>query len=231
MIDKYSSFSIHYSIIPNKMRKLFALIMAVGFLLSCKKEEDTIAKGSYLPLKVGNYWIYQEFMIDTSGIETANSILDSVVINRDTIINHKKYYVLEGNYPYPHRYQPGIIEYLRDSSSYIVNQNGIVRFAENDFTDTLAYRAEINIYDNSDTLFVLSYQMERINIPITVPAGTFEVLNCKGTVVTSMNTPGIKWPRYTNNYYAKGVGKIMETYFYIASPVIYEKRLLRYFIE
>ena len=213
------------------MRKFIALIMAVSFLSSCKKEEDTIAKVSYLPLNVGNYWIYQEFMIDTSGNETANSIIDSVIINRDTIINRKKYYVLEGNYPYPDGYQREIVENLRDSSGYIVNQNGTVRFAENDFTDTIAYRAEINIYDNNDTLYVLTYQMERINNPITVPAGTFEVLNYKGTVVTSLNTPGINYPRYLNCYYAKEVGNVLYTYFYINSPKYFEKRLLRYNVK
>jgi hypothetical protein len=73
--------------------------------------------------------------------------------------------------------------------------------------------------------------MERVNDPITVPAGTFEVLNYKGTVVTSMNTPGVKYPRYLNCYYAEGVGKILYTYFYVLSPNIYEKRLLRYYIK
>jgi hypothetical protein len=213
------------------MRKFIALIMALAFFSSCKKEEDTIAKVSYLPLKVGNYWIYQEFMIDTSGNETANSIIDSVIINRDTIINRKKYFVLEGNYPYRNRYQRGIIDNLRDSLGYIVNQNGTVRFAENDFTDTIAYSAAINIYDTNDTLYVLTFQMERINNHITVPVGTFEVLNYKGTVVTSMNIPGIKYPRYLSNYYAKGIGKILNTYFYIQSPNIYEKRLIRYYVK
>jgi hypothetical protein len=46
-----------------------------------------------------------------------------------------------------------------------------------------------------------------------------------------MNTPGIKYPRHTNYYYAKGIGKIMHTYFYIQSPAIYEKRLLRYYVK
>jgi hypothetical protein len=73
--------------------------------------------------------------------------------------------------------------------------------------------------------------MERINNAITVPAGTFEVLNYKGTIVTSMNTPGIKWPRYTNSYYAKGTGKIMETYIYITGRQTYEKRLVRYYVK
>jgi hypothetical protein len=213
------------------MRKFIALIMAVAFLSSCKKEEDSITKFSYLPLNIGNYWIYQEFMIDTSGNETANSIIDSAIINRDTIINRKKYYVLEGNYPYPNRYQRGIIEILRDSSGYIVNQKGTVLFAENNFKDTIAYRAEINIYDNNDTLYVLTCQMERINNRVTVPAGTFEVLNYKGTVITSMNTPGIIYPRYLSSYYAKGIGKILYTYFYFQSPNIYEKRLIRYSVK
>jgi hypothetical protein len=212
------------------MRKFIAFIMAVAFLSSCQKEDDNAVKTSYMPLRIGNYWIYQEFRIDTSGNEIASSKLDSVIIKRDTLINHKKYYVLEGtNYPFSHYWD--IIDILRDSSGYIVNQNGTVRFAEKDFRDTLVYRAESNIYDNNDTLYTITYHMERNNNAVTVPAGTFEVLNFKGTVIAYMNTPGIKWPRYTNCYYASGIGKIMETYIYISSLQSIEKRLVRYHIQ
>jgi hypothetical protein len=214
------------------MRKLLALVMAITSLLSCNKEDDKEIKTDYLPLRIGNYWIYQEYNIDTMGNEIARSKLDSVIIKRDTIINDKKYYVFEGTY-YPFTNNKwGIIDILRDSSGYIVNQNGIIQFAENDFTNPIAYFAHINHYDSNDTLFVMSHQMERIDNVIAVPAGTYdEVLNYKGTVVTSMNTPGILYPRYLNCYYAKGVGKIIYTYFYIASPNIYEKRLLRYYVK
>jgi len=212
------------------MRKLVAFFMAVSLLSSCKKEEDNEIKTEYLPLSIGNYWIYKDFKIDSSGNETANSSLDSVIITRDTIINRKKYYVLEGEY-YPFNSGVwGIIDILRDSSGYIVNPNGTIQFSENDFKDTIAYNITTNMY-NGDTLVVTTYQMEKPDNIMMVPAGNFEVLNYKGTVTTSMDTPGIEYPRYLNTYYAEGVGKILYTYFYIAGSAIYEKRLLRYHVN
>jgi hypothetical protein len=213
------------------MRKFIALIMAVSFMSSCKKEDDIKTKIGYFPLSIGNYWIYQEFMIDTSGNEIANSKLDSVIIKRDTIINDKKYFVFEGtNYPFTARGNWGIVDILRDSSGYIVNQNGTVLFTRDNFTDTIAYHAVTDM-ENGDTLVLMTYQMDKMNKIITVPAGSFDALNYRGTVTTSMNTPGIKYPRYLNIYYADGVGKILYTYFYVQSPTIYEKRLVRYYVN
>jgi hypothetical protein len=211
------------------MRKLFLLIIATSILTSCQKDNSPKIQTNYLPLEIGNYWIYHYFEIDTLGNETAMSMIDSVVISRDTIINHKKYYVFEGtNYPFTYSGYWGIVDILRDSSGYIVNQKGIVQFAENDFTDTIAYY--VSVY-NDDTLFTIAYQMEEVGNTLTVPAGTFKVLDYKGAVVTSINTPGIIYPRYTNIYYAEGVGRIMQTYFYLAGPKNYEKRLIRYHIQ
>jgi hypothetical protein len=53
------------------MRKLLALVMAITSLLSCNKEDDKEIKTDYLPLRIGNYWIYQEYNIDTMGNEIA----------------------------------------------------------------------------------------------------------------------------------------------------------------
>lgn len=211
------------------MKKVYLLIITITLLGSCQKDDKTTAKVSYLPLGIGNYWIYQYVDIDSSGHETELSKSDSVVINRDTIINHKRYFVFEGtNNPFAHAGYRGIVDILRDSSGYIVNPEGIIRFAENDFKDSIAYRAEVS---DNDTLYTITYRMAKINNAITVPAGTFYVLNYKGTCFTPLSTPGVKYPRNLNCYYAQGIGNILYTYFYIGSPNIYEKRLLRYKIN
>jgi hypothetical protein len=61
--------------------------------------------------------------------------------------------------------------------------------------------------------------------------GVFNVLNYKGTVVTTRDLPGISNPRYINNLYASEVGKVLETYFFLNSPRVSEKRLVRYHIQ
>lgn len=73
--------------------------------------------------------------------------------------------------------------------------------------------------------------MQSVGDPITVPAGTFDVLNYKGVLTMSEDTPGMENPRYLNNYYADGIGKIVTTNSYVHAQRFIEKRLIRYHIE
>jgi hypothetical protein len=207
------------------MRKLFVSILTISLLISCRNENETIVSNdSYYPLTIGNYWIYQSVKIDSIGNETVIPNIDSVIISRDTTIRNKQYFILEGtNSPFNPKW--GIIAIYRDSSGYLVNNQGEIRFTENNFTDTLAYEVELN---NQDTLYSLTYKMEASTNPVTVPAGTFNVLNFKGTVFTPREIPGVDNPRYLNTYYAKKVGKVLQSYFYLSSPRFIEKRLIRY---
>jgi len=211
------------------MRKLFYLGLMLTLVVSCKEKEDQTpvdpsVVSDYMPMKTGNYWVYAHYDIDSAGNVTSTGRTDSVTITRDSMINGKQYFVFEGtNYPYNANW--GIVDILRDSSGYLVNGNGIIRFSENNFTDILSSKTEVI---GNDTLYTLNYKMERPSGTITVPAGVFGALNCKGTVTTTQNIPGIPNPRYLNTYYADNIGKIVETYFFLFHPVISEKRLVRY---
>ena len=75
------------------MKYLFAL-SAIALLLisSCKKEEmvpcptppiETIP--NYMPLAIGNYWVYNNYKIDTLGNETKMNLVDSIFINHQLL--------------------------------------------------------------------------------------------------------------------------------------------------
>lgn len=206
--------------------------LMVSLLLSCKKENSNLANNTekefnYMPLQIGNYWVYKNYDIDSVGNETDLNKIDSVIIKRDTIINTKQYFVLEGtNYPFRNG-KWGIIEIIRDSAGCIIDHNGKVKFSPNNFADTLASKID-TLY--GDTLDIQTYRMEKITNLVTVPAGEFSVLNFKGTVVTPLKNPGIQNPRYLNNLYANHVGRVLETYFFLSSPIISEKRLYKYHV-
>jgi hypothetical protein len=215
------------------MRKLFYLGFVIILFASCEKDDsnsinDSVEKTNYFPLGIGNYWIYKHYDIDSLGNETERDRIDSVIINRDTIINNNQYFILEGtNYPFNGE-SWGIVDILRDSSGYVVNEKGKIKFSSENFTDTLASEIEVI---NEDTLYILTYRMEKLTNHAVVPAGEFEALNYKGTVITSNPSQGVKNPRYMNNYFANNVGKILETYFFLSSPIIGERRLVRYKIK
>ncbi len=218
----------------NYLKKVLVLIIAIATIISCEKEEvDEIPiiipeSIRYTALEVGNYWVYKHYFIDTSGVETESSIVDSVVISRDTIINDNKFFIVEGtNYPYSFGAW-GIIDILRDSSGYLVNNTGNIKFALDNFQDTLVNMAGMEL---EDTIYTLSYIMEEPGSPVTVPAGTFNVINYKGTVKYNDVMPGIINPRYLNTYYAENIGKVLDTYYFYDSPFICEKRLVRYNIN
>ena len=216
-----------------KPKVLLFVVVVMFFFNSCEKDDsnviiDSVEKSDYFPLEIGNYWIYNHYYIDSLGIENEINQTDSIVVTNDTIINDNQYFVLEGtNYPF-HTGRWEIIDILRDSNGYLINEKGDIKFSADNFTDVLA--SKIELYDN-DTLYILTYQMEKIINPVTVPAGEFEVLNFKGIVTTSENWCGVKYPRYIDNLYADHVGKVYETYFYLCSPGIFEKRLVRYKIR
>jgi hypothetical protein len=80
--------------------------------------------------------------------------VDSIIITTDTLVNGLKYYVLQTN---TDNFQSPTIELLRDSSGYVVNHEGKVKFAENNFDDILRHEV---VVVNDDTIVTVDYKME-----------------------------------------------------------------------
>lgn len=206
------------------MKKLIVLGISILFLFSCQKNDEIIEPAlNYMPLQIGNYWVWQHYSVDTLGVETALPKYDSSIIVRDTTIRGALYYIFEGYEAIGNTSSQSII---RDSSGYYVNSNGTIVMAENNFTDTLRYNVQTN---QGDTLFTSMYKMEKPDYSVTVPVGTYDVLNCLGTI--KIIIPSLDTTRYLNTYYADNVGMILSTYFFFHSPTVYEKRLTKYHIE
>ena len=75
----------------------FLVISCVSLLIcSCEKPDDDndpitpapLVYDNYSQLKVGNYWIYQRFEVDSLGIGTPTSVYDSCYVEKDTLINN-----------------------------------------------------------------------------------------------------------------------------------------------
>ena len=213
------------------------MVLPLIILYSCKKEKNNIIvcppPGGELselttdpmPLAVGNYWIYETYRIDTLGNETLLSSIDSVYIDRDTIINGYTYYIIEGG---------SVISHVFNGSALRNNGTDILSLNTTSGLETVVF-TPINqgfVY-HTDTFSSPPYNIE-INTKLstgfvskTVAAGTY---NCyemdKELVDLTMSFP--YYPRNEYRYYEQSVGIVAGQYFFASSPMVFEMRLVRY---
>jgi hypothetical protein len=210
-----------------KMKRVYYLIIFVFVFQSCEKEEVMV---KYMPLKVGNYWVYGHYWTGTNMENLKPFAIDSIYIKRDTLINGLRFYVLEGK-EYFRGHEESIIDIVRYSSDCIVNVKGEILFSSTNFTDVLN-KTEYSIEDYG-ILAVASFKMEKPNFKLNVPAGSFSVLNYKGTITENYYF-STSWEnlinKSLNTYYAPNVGKIQDAYIYVpsSSPYLIERKLIRY---
>ncbi|MBL7915885.1 MAG: hypothetical protein JNL49_12640 [Bacteroidia bacterium] len=217
------------------MKKAIIYLIAGTTLLvaSCKKDKDenppattprTVSQ--YAQLKVGNYWIYERFSVDASGNETSLGQFDSCYVEKDTIINNLTY----TKYVSPYIGGPLTLNlYQRDSSGYLVDQNGIIYLAPNDFTSTLEDRYVLAI---NDTVAHVTKQMVNKDSVVTVPAGTYTIINCRTMfeMYPGYNSGGTFRP--INSRYASGVGIVWDREVFFASqPTYTDRKLVRFHLN
>jgi len=215
------------------MKKALSVFFICCLVLSCSKKDEVVeptpSNVDFTPMSVGNYWVYGNFRIDTLGNENQLPRIDSVSITGKEIIRSKTYYVFKGSYYFTSAGENSILWKLRDSSGYLVDTNGRIQFAHNNFSDSLDVYCLVNPRQN-DTVYCHAYQLQKSVYPITVPAGTFNALNYQRliTLYGHYARPNVPNPREWDTFYANGVGRILETTFYASQPGHNEIRLLRY---
>jgi hypothetical protein len=199
--------------------------MAIVLFMACQKENPRtliVKTESYLPLKVGNYWIYNESTVSDDGIEilTTNNF-DSVFIERDTLFNGQLYYKMASvqNNLYHSRF-------IRDSLHYIVDDKGRKLFSSENFIDTL-YNARNNGFELflKDRFFKM---VKEDNVKSTI--GVYNCLNYQMSNVLLTPFEG-QTARYCNNYYAKNIGIIRKTSAYLFSKSYIREDLIRYKVQ
>jgi hypothetical protein len=206
---------------------LSALAMLV---FSCNCNDDDTVSGptpatEYLPLNVGNYWIYQWYLIDTLGNETIYSnTLDSIYISGDTVINGNTYAVMEGR-----EFNSDIQYFYRDSSGYMVSaKSDIPLFSTKSTTGQLGLDT---LFFGTDPFLVNEANMQPPSPSVTVPAGTFNDCLSTVTYMTSFEADYPHGVRTFPYHYAKGVGRILHRVAFYSNANYYESRLVRYNVE
>ncbi len=216
------------------MKRVVIALLFLSSIVSCtkdKEEETRNKKTNYTPMSVGNYWVYKNFLIDTMGNETETSRIDTVTITRTENIGAYTYYVFEGTYYTTPVNKPRILYKLRGSSGYLVDTSGLIHFAHNDYSDSLDHYCLKDRHDAN--VYCASLQMKEGNFNISTPAGTFSAkkFNRYITLYEPYLPDDVPNPRNWDIYYADGVGKIMETYFFSTQKDHYELRLDSYHVK
>lgn len=212
------------------------LVMAVVCIIaSCKKKEhqdstpQPVTYASYLPLKAGNYWIYENFNLDTNGNYTSTGIIDSDYVAGDTLVNGTTYFKWLRN-----NSTLGASTYIvRDSLHYIVDIIGAKLFSSQNFTDTFDVSYGYSSPAHTDTIYFRYFKMDGSNVSVFVPAGTFITQDAKTTyILYPPFSNGLANPRYINLYYAENVGLVYETLQpYTSMPTYTVKKLIRYHLN
>ena len=190
-------------------RALITLSLLTILLTGCKKDNSEtvlkpISEPDYLQLEIGNYWVYEWYHLDQDGNESFDGTIDSCIIIGDTSINGYQYF--KQHYTYlPHTV------YLRDSSGYLIDLRGKVLFSTHDFTNII----------REDTigpgLAIATYMMTDNDTAITVPYGTYSVIDFKGTI-SALDPQSSHGTQYVHYFYADGLGMIKSSVYYYSAP-------------
>jgi len=212
--------------------KIFKLNLFIGILLfllasACSKVEDEVIyyppKGdesfSYFPMSVGSYWIYEQYKIEQGMEEQATGVYDSIYVAKDTFINTNQYYILRSGFSDSWK------SILRDSSGYLVNEQGKRLFKDNATGEVLYKKLSLN--NDSDTIYMEKLIMEEPTTMIKVPAGTYSVVNAAfyQYFPKALTTPK---ERMLDYMYAKNVGLVYRSYYDLDSGNKFSYQLLWY---
>lgn len=220
-----------------KQKTLFlAVVLMTAMIYSCKKDKDTepttptptTTYPNFSQLKVGNYWVYEQFDIDATGNATSKNTFDSCYVEKDTIINSKTY--LKIVKPKPYFTNQNDISFQKDSLHYIVNSNGEILFSSQDFSTI--FESSYLMDGPNDTVCQIIKQMADKNLTVTTLAGTFTTSNAKEKYSMYPNWTSAGNPRNKHTRYAENIGIIIETLpFFASSPNYIERRLVRYHLN
>jgi hypothetical protein len=215
-------------------QSIVILIMAL-FVASCKKDESNPVENNgvqekvtdYYPLEVGNYWIYEYYTSDSTLNFINQNIIDSVYIEKDSVCNGNVYAVVWSSYWSDPSHLTGQ-DLIRDSSGYIVNQNGSRLFTINQTTSNLIAYYPLDFPGYHDSTFYMTWKMKNSDSICVVPAGQYLAKYVIGNLKATKPVSRAMQERNYYYAYAKDIGLVSKRQGYVGSPEYLEENLIRY---
>jgi hypothetical protein len=199
---------------------LVTIVAAVSLIGCCKENQKVKGYPDFGMLKVGNYWIYQYFDIDSNGNASATNRYDSCFVEKDTNIAGNTYFKVhkprfEGD--------PIGFDYERDSLHYIVSTTEGIVFSSEDFTSTLETTCATN---NLDTVSIVNGKMMNKGQVTNTPAGNFATSDFERTFTMYPPYNSAGTIRKAHCKRSEGVGVVLETLSFFADNPNYTERIL-----
>ncbi|QQR86040.1 MAG: hypothetical protein IPJ76_15745 [Flavobacteriales bacterium] len=214
------------------MRSSAYLLMLAAAFTACKKDSDdecpapmtgpaSYPTASYAPYAAGSWWVYTGVNIAPgTGVETPNSMRDSIFVEGDTIIDGRSYAHLRGE-----RFGLfGVDQWVGVDGPRLVEPNGNVLMDVTAVSDTIA-TGPGPFFPVDSTATVLKSQ----SLGLLTPAGIFVSDHARELVFYMQ--PGFTSPLFEADNYVQDIGIAMYSSFYASSGVRIEMRLADHHIE
>ena len=204
---------------------LGAMLLGSFLFSSCDKDEIPTDQPApykpYLPLQVGNYWVYQLFeVVDSSGGKvTPTQNFDSCYIEKDTMIGADQYFKF-----IHHPQGAEAVRFYKDSLRYLVDYDLGVVFNHEDV-------AILNQYyqmNGADTVARVALQVDTAEYVVSTPTDNHRSKLAKRTYFFVQPNHPTGQERHIKTYYSSGVGIVKETLPYNMNQYkTVERRLVR----
>lgn len=220
-----------------KFIQQFVVIGCTVSLFSCTKEDkksDPVKPqnpqkvGEYSNLKIGNYWVYELYDVDSNDNAISRSEFDTVSVEKDTVIRGNRFYKLTASNQLAYDRSVGV-SYRRDSLDYVVTSDGFMVFSHKDFQNI--FYTHYAIVSN-DTIYKMESKMTDHGWLTTTSMGNFITSNYKTEIEIYPPYVQNMQKRNLNVRYAHKVGIVQESLpFYIGIPSQVERRLVKYYVQ
>jgi len=209
------------------------LVLTVLAFSSCREHETlTLATPNYMPMEIGNYWIYHWYFEDPNGNDTFHlgATADSTIIEKDTVINGTTYYKVVSHMISltTNAVNHINVSFLRQSNTEVINHEGKTLFSAN--PPLGVFRIDTLVNDTPYVFASYSWSATGSTVSKTVNAGTFDCV--ENTAFATYVENGVAQPKpnvYT--YYQDNVGRVQTNAYLLSNERKVEMRLERYHLN
>lgn len=207
-----------------KLSTIFLLVSIIAFY-SCNKDlpadppqdQDPIFN-NYYPMSIGNYWVYEYITKDPNGTIIGSPSYDTTKIIGDTLIDSQSYYILSLNKPMNNTRIT-----LRDSSGYIINQNGKINLLPS--ANEAIYNFHFG-YIGNDTAYAYWEEFHDA-LSIETPAGNY---TCLGKIAKHELWPTFGSTTSVDSNLFANIGQVQRSYSYMSGAKVIGT-LIEYHLE